>query len=135
MSKRTAQRLCEIARTVNDTVVGTHIGQLCRDMADEIEQLRDAMKGAAAAFDISASLHMEQKRKIDDLEKLAAAHRETAPLLEPGSFPLSIVGSASAILNARRKRYGLQPRAWCDVPAADRQAALNDAAAALGIER
>jgi hypothetical protein len=45
-TKRTRERLIQLARSVNDHVVGKHIGQLCRDMADELEIMGDAVAGA-----------------------------------------------------------------------------------------
>lgn len=45
--KRRPTRLIQLARSVNDNVVGEHIGQLCRDLADALEEHRDALKGAA----------------------------------------------------------------------------------------
>lgn len=45
--KRHPTRLIQLARSVNDNVVGEHIGQLCRDLADALDEHRAALKGAA----------------------------------------------------------------------------------------
>lgn len=44
--KRHPTRLIQLARSVNDNVVGEHIGQLCRDLADALEEHRDALRGS-----------------------------------------------------------------------------------------
>lgn len=66
--KRSNERLIQLARSVNDNVVGTHIGHLCRDMADQLEMMRAAAKGSLMIVEIAMALRREAEKKASDLE-------------------------------------------------------------------
>lgn len=66
--KRSNERLIQLARSVNDNVVGTHIGQLCRDMADQLEVMRAAAKGSLVIVEIAIALRREAEKKASDLD-------------------------------------------------------------------
>jgi hypothetical protein len=59
---RSTERLIQLARSVNDNVVGEHIGQLCRDLADRIELQREALKGAQVIANYAHDLIARAKR-------------------------------------------------------------------------
>jgi len=65
MTKRTPERLIQIARSVNDAVVGEHIGQLCRDLADQLEISQDTIVGALVVVQLARRLLKEQSDKQD----------------------------------------------------------------------
>lgn len=60
--QRSPERLIQLARSVNDNVVGEHIGQLCRDIADALEEHRTALKGAAVIANHARNLIAGAKR-------------------------------------------------------------------------
>lgn len=66
--KRSNERLIQLARSVNDNVVGAHIGQLCRDMADRLEMTCAAAKGSLVIVEIAMALRREAEKKVSDLE-------------------------------------------------------------------
>lgn len=59
---RSTDRLIQLARSVNDTVVGEHIGQLCRDLADALDVHRGALKGAAVIANYAHDMIACEKR-------------------------------------------------------------------------
>lgn len=66
--KRSNERLIQLARSVNDDVVGAHIGQLCRDMADRIEVMSHAAKGALDVANKAMALRRISEQKAVALE-------------------------------------------------------------------
>lgn len=60
--QRSPERLIQLARSVNDNVVGEHIGELCRDLADKLEEHRAALKGAAVIANHAHNLITGAKR-------------------------------------------------------------------------
>lgn len=59
---RSPERLIQLARSVNDHVVGRHIGELCRELADALVQAQDDLKNFLEAehgpqVDVQVEVH------------------------------------------------------------------------------